>query len=93
MTDAFTIIAFYYACSTVAETRRISMKQMLTCARSYEMTKQLFLTTDELASLRGGDLEIRKTLNNQAYLRFKEWEAANPEKVERLRGQFLGQSA
>lgn len=93
MSDAFTIIAFYYACSAVAETRRVSMAQMLTCSRSYEMTKQMFLTRDELEKLRGGDFETKRALNTLAYTRFKNWEAANPEKVERLRGQFLGQSA
>ncbi len=88
--EALSILAVYYACAHLMSTSISPAPQVQACSASYEVTKTLFLSRDELHVLTSADAKTRRQLSELAFMRFKAWEADNPETVERLKAYYLG---
>lgn len=89
MPDLFTILAFYYACDQAAMTGALTSEQIHYCTAAYDQVKVRFLTEDELAALAGLSYADRAVRLRKGYLRFKSWEAANPDVVDLLKRRAL----
>ncbi|MEM6407091.1 MAG: hypothetical protein AAF700_01600 [Pseudomonadota bacterium] len=93
MADPITLLTAYYFCSAAAEARHLSARQATLCSLTYEQVKVLFLTKAEQRSFLAQDRKMTPEMNRSAYLRFKQWEAAHPEQVERMKAHVLGDTA
>ena len=81
--DFSALLALYYHCDAIAALRPVGGEELTRCAEAYAAIKHWFRPVWEVAPQ--GSPE-RHAQNLAAYAGFKEWEAANVDLVERLRG-------
>ena len=93
MPNFFAILAFYYACDSAAMSGALTHEQVSYGSDIFELVKLQFLTDEELAELNGLSPAERSLRIRKGYLRFKRWEAANPDIVASLKLRALGQVA
>ncbi|MCY4335938.1 MAG: hypothetical protein OXC60_14870 [Litoreibacter sp.] len=93
MADPITLLTAYYFCSAVAETAKLNARQALLCSVTYEQVKVMFLNKEEQKKFLADGRKMTPEMNKATYLRFKEWEAAHPEDVARMKARVLGASA
>ncbi|WP_143515378.1 hypothetical protein [Pseudooctadecabacter jejudonensis] len=81
MDDFLALITVYYECSALAEAHVLSQVERFACNETYQQAKRLLL--DGPLSEPGSILT--RDQNTQAFLAFKEWEAANAALVAQLK--------
>ena len=81
MTDLMDLLTVYYQCAPLADAGLLTQTERFACNETYQQAKRLFLEGD--LRLPGSVLTLEQ--NTLAFLRFKEWEAANPDVIRVLR--------
>lgn len=93
MPNFFAILAFYYTCNSAAMSGALAHEQVSFGSDLFDLVKTQFLTDEELAELDKLTPAERSLRIRKGYLRFKRWEAANPDIVASLKLRALGQAA
>ncbi|WP_136657078.1 hypothetical protein [Nitratireductor sp. XY-223] len=86
MPEMLNLIGALYVCNLLAEQGPLTRQQITECGQYQEAVKMRFLTSNEIEDMRGRPLAERYMISLKGYERFKAWEMANPDIVERLRG-------
>lgn len=81
MTEFLAILSIYYMCDAAAATRALTAEEVSFCTQRYEAVKNHF--RDDEQAIPGTPEYAAET--RAAYEEFKNWEAANPDLVARLR--------
>lgn len=78
-----TLLALYYKCTALAEDGLLTQSERFACNATYQQAKRMFLEEP----LHDPSVVLTTEQNTLAYLRFKDWEAENPEVVRDLKAQ------
>ena len=83
MLELMTLLAVYYKCTALATDGLLTQRERFACYSPYQLVKREFLEE----SLQDPAVVLTIQQNTEAYLRFKAWEAANPDVVRDLKSR------
>ncbi|WP_039016873.1 hypothetical protein [Halocynthiibacter namhaensis] len=91
--ESLALIAAYLMCSETAETRVLDRSEVETCTSLYMEVKLGFVPDVDVEEYDTMTTTERAEINQQGYAGYVAWRVANPELVEQMEADAVGQLA